>query len=217
MAIRIVIAQEHGVLRSALRALLESVSDFEIAAEVSSPDELVSAVPTAAADVILMDCCIHRRLALTEAWNALLAQPGPAMVVLGMCHDEPCVQRLLRTGVRGYVLKTSSDTELIQAIQRVHGGDWYIDSSLSQFVTLPPAEERERAPQKAFAGLTDRELEVCRLLAYGYTNLEIAEQLSVSGRTVEAHRARIMSKLKFRNRADLVRFALHHGLLQVHL
>jgi two-component system response regulator NreC len=215
MAIRIVIAQEQGVLRSALRALLESIPEFEIVGDVASADRLVEMVTSTTPDAVILDCCIHRRLAPGGAWGMLLEQPRLAVVLLGACRDEPCVQRMLRCGVRAYVLKTSPDTELVHAINRAVAGDWYIDSSLSEFVDLPRPEEMAETGSKGFAGLTERELEVCRLLAYGHTNMEVARQLSVSGRTVEAHRARIMTKLKLRNRADLVQFALQHGLLQV--
>lgn len=216
MGIRIVVAEEHGVLRSALRALLEGYSEFDVVGEVLSAEQLVETTRALTPDCVVMDCCVHRRLAPNGSWGLLLEQPKLVLVLLGACRDEPCVQRLLRSGVRAYVLKTSMGEELIQAINRACSGDCYIDSSLSEFVELPKAEELNAGPGHEIAGLTDRELEVCRLLAYGYTNLEVAEQLSVSGRTVEAHRARIMAKLKLRNRADLVRFALHHGLLQVH-
>jgi len=216
MTTRIVVAQEHAVLRSALRALLETEPTFEVVGEIASNEDIAPAVRASEPDCIVVDCAIHCRFGAGGLCALLAERPGLAVIVLGMCSDEPCIERLFRAGVRGYVLKTSPETELVRAIHATRRGDWYIDSSLASYVTPPHVEDAQAIPQQPFAGLTERELEVCRLLAYGHTNAEVAEMLTVSGRTVEAHRARIMSKLKLKTRAELVRFALHHGLLQVH-
>jgi len=199
-------------LRSALRALLETNPDLTVVGEAATVEGLVEVVRATEPDVLVVDCGLHRRCVVDGLPELLKGRPNLSVVVLGVCSDEPCIQRLFRVGVRGYVLKTSSESELIGAIRSVFRGDRYLDSTLVPHVSLPRPEE---AGSRPLSGLTDRELEVCRLLAYGHTNAEVAGKLAVSGRTVEAHRARIMAKLQLRTRADLVQFALQHGLMRV--
>ena len=132
-----------------------------------------------------------------------------------MHEEEYFRQEFLKIGVRGFVLKKSTGTELLLAIRAAHAGEQYVDSSLanhviSSYVGLEP----DRASGGRLDTLTPREQEVCRLLAYGHTNLKIAGKLHISDRTVETHRANIMSKLDLRSRAKLVRFALDHGLFE---
>jgi two-component system response regulator NreC len=213
MAIRILVAQEHGVLRSALRALLERDPEFVVAGEVRNADELMDMVREHEADALILDCGMHRRCELGVLQEVLACRPELAVIVLGMCEDEPCIQRFFNTGVRGYILKTSAESELLNALRATCRGEFYIDSCLSGCIAVPPGRNGSSAVNP-LSMLTGREQEVCRLLAYGYTNAEVAEKLAVSGRTVEAHRARIMAKLKLKNRADLVRFALYNGLMR---
>lgn len=215
MSIRVLIAQEQGVVRSALRALLEAREDLEVAGEIAHPDGFVPALRETEADALILDCGMHRRLDGAVLQDALAMRPALAVVVLGMCEEESCVERFLVGGVRGYVLKTSPESELLRAIYTACRGEFYLDSSLSGGKTRSRCCGSSRSHKTLPGVLTRREQEVCRLLAYGYTNAEVAEKLEVSERTVEAHRARIMSKLKLRNRADLVRFALYSGLLRV--
>lgn len=214
MAIRILIAEEHGVLRSALRALLEKRSDFEIVGEICRPEETSEILERLDAEVLLLDCGMFRRCESDYNQSLISYAPNLAMVVLGLCEDDCCVQRLFRSGVRGYVLKTSPEEELLNALFAVCRGEYYVDSSIAGCIEVP-----KKTPQGEEAGLplsllTAREQEVCKLLAYGYTNAEVAEKLNVSGRTVEAHRSKIMTKLRLNSRADLVRFALANGLLR---
>lgn len=215
MAIRVLIAEEHGVLRSALRALLEKRSDFEIVGEIGRAEDVVSIIEQLYADVLLLDCGLFRRCESDFNLSLLSHAPNLSMVVLGLCEDDCCVQRLFRAGVRGYVLKTSPEEELLNALFAVCRGEHYVDSSISGCIELPKLTFQADEAGKPLALLTIREQEVCKLLAYGYTNAEVAEKLSVSGRTVEAHRAKIMAKLRLNSRADLVRFALVNGLLKV--
>jgi two-component system response regulator NreC len=132
-----------------------------------------------------------------------------------MHEEEYYLQELLKIGVRGFVLKKSTGTELLLAIRAAYAGEQYVDSSLANHVI---SSYVGRKPGRASTGrlgtLTPREEEVCRLLAYGHTNLEIAGKLGISDRTVETHRANIMSKLDLKSRAELVRFALDHGLIE---
>ena len=218
MPIRILIAQEHGVLRSALRALIERHDDeFIVVGEARAIVEVADGIRAHDADVLILDCAMHRQCDTGYLTELLTVKPSLAVVVLGMCQDEPCVQRFFTSGARGYVLKTSAESELLSAVRLTSHGETYLDGALADCVSVGRRNGQcaETSPLPA-ALLTEREQEVCRLIAYGYTNAEVAEKLVVSGRTVEAHRARIMTKLKCKNRADLVRFALNNGLLKVH-
>jgi two-component system response regulator NreC len=138
-----------------------------------------------------------------------------AIVVLTMHDDEYYLQELFKIGVRGFVLKKSTGTDLIQAIRAVTSGKQYIDPSLTSYVISPYVGRAKGKTDSRKNLLTHREQEICSLLAYGHTNSEIAEKLFISERTVETHRAHIFSKLNIKNRAELVRFAIDNNLMKL--
>lgn len=215
MAIRIFIADDHAVFRSGLRALLEKEADFDIVGETGSGAEVLAAVASNSVDLILLDISMPGISGPKVATEALNQRPGLAVVMLTMHEDEYYLQELLRIGVRGYVLKKSTGTELVQAIRAAYRGDTYVDPAMarhmiSNYVGRTPAEI-----QDPLSLLTLREREVCQFLAYGHTNAEIAEKLFLSDRTVETHRNRVMHKLGLKTRAELVRFAIDNGLLKM--
>lgn len=215
MAIRIFIADDHAVFRSGLRALLEKEDDFEIVGETGSGIEVPAAVARNSVDVLLLDISMPGLSGQKAATEVLNQRPALAIVMLTMHEDEYYLQELLRIGVRGYVLKKSTGTELVQAIRAAYRGDTYIDPTMarhmvSNYVGRTPAEVLD-----PLGLLTLREREVCQFLAYGHTNAEIAEKLFLSDRTVETHRNHIMHKLGVKTRAELVRFAIDNGLLKL--
>jgi DNA-binding NarL/FixJ family response regulator len=213
--IRILIADDHAVFRSGLKALLEKESDLEVVAETGDGLATVDAVESYEFDVMLLDLSMPKLPGARVAEIALKRNPHLAIVVLTMHEDEYYMQELFKIGVRAFVLKKSTGTELIQAIRVAHRGEQFIDPALVGHVISTYVG---RTPSKKVEGrldlLTPREQEVCSLLAYGHTNAEIAEKLLVSERTVQTHRTNLLSKLGLKSRAELVRFAIDHGSLE---
>jgi len=214
MAIQILIADDHAVFRSGIRALLEKESDMVIVGETGSGVETLQAVDTLKFDVLLLDITMPGLSGPRVAEQALRKRPNLAILVLTMHEDEYYLQELFRIGVRGYVLKKSTGMELVQAIRSVFRGDTYIDPALAILVISPYVGKAVVKETSRLDVLTAREQEVCRLLAYGFTNVEVAEKLYISGRTVETHRNNIMGKLDLHSRAELVHFAIDNGLLK---
>ena len=214
MAIQVLIADDHAVFRSGIRALLEKEPDIHVSGETGSGIETLGAIDTLKFDILLLDITMPGLPGPRVAEQALKKRPNLAIVVLTMHEDEYYLQELFRIGVRGYVLKKSTGTELVQAIRAVFRGDNYIDPALAKLVISPYVGKAVSKGATRLDVLTAREQEVCRLLAYGFTNAEVAEKLFISDRTVETHRTNIMSKLDLRSRAELVRFAIDNGLLK---
>jgi DNA-binding NarL/FixJ family response regulator len=215
MAIRILIADDHAVFRSGLRALLEKEHDFQVAGETGSGWDTLKALDSIETDVLLLDISMPGLTGPRTAEEALKKRPSLAIIVLTMHEDEYYLQEMLRIGVRGYVVKKSTGTEVVHAIRAVFRGDSYIDPALANLVISPYVGKVSSREPSRLSGLTPREQEVCRLLAYGFTNAEVAEKLFISDRTVETHRNNIMGKLGLTGRAELVRFAIDNGLLKV--
>jgi two-component system response regulator NreC len=216
MSIRTLIADDHAVFRSGLRALLEKEGDVEVVAETGDGDATVAAVDQYEVDVLILDITMPGMPGTKVAEAVLKNHPDLAIVVLTMHEDEYYVQQLLALGVRAFVLKKSTGTDLIQAIHAAARKEQYVDPALAGTVIHAYLGRRAKRKGQTKAGLlTPREQEVCCLLASGHTNAEISEKLAISERTVETHRAHIMSKLDLDSRADLVRFAIDHGLMKV--
>ncbi len=215
MPIRILIADDHAVFRSGLKALLEKESDLEVVAEAGDGLAAIDAVERQQLDVMLLDLSLPKLPGARVAEIALQKNPRLAIVVLTMHEDEYYMQELFKIGARAFVLKKSTGTELIQAIRVAHRGEQFIDPALVGHVISTYVG---RTPSKKVEGrldlLTPREQEVCTLLAFGHTNAEIAEKLFISERTVETHRTNLLSKLDLKSRAELVRFAIDHGLIK---
>ena len=214
MSIRVWIADDHGVFRSGLRALLEQEHDLEVVGETSTGPDTVRAVDEHEIDVLLLDLSMPGMNGSRVAQVVVENNPETAIVVLTMHEDLHYARELLTTGAQAFVLKRSTGTELLDAIRAVTQGRRYVDPLLAGDLLVPP-DERQHGADVRISVLTPREKEVCTLLAYGHTNPQIAEQLSISQRTVESHRRRIMEKLDADTRADVVRFAIDHGLMTI--
>ncbi len=216
MSIRILIADDHAVFRSGLRALLEREIDFEIVAEAGTGHETIRTALQQDIDVLILDVSMPGLTGPRVAEAVLKEKSGLAIVVLTMHEDEYYLQELFKIGVRAFVLKKSTGTDLLHAIRAAYRGENYIDPSLAGIVLSSYVGREIKAKGTGrLSLLTRREREVCHLLAYGHTSPEIAKKLSISGRTVESHRTSIMSKLELRGRAELVRFAIDHGLMKL--
>jgi two-component system response regulator NreC len=215
MSVRIMIADDHAVFRSGLRALLEKESDFEVVGEAGTGIDTIRLANEKNFDVLLLDINMPGVTGPAVAEEVLKKFKKAAIVVLTMHDDEYYLQELFKIGVKGFVLKKSTGTDLIQAIRAVNSGKQYIDPSLASYVISPYVGDRKEKATGRKNLLSPREQEVCTLLAYGHTNSEIAEKLFISERTVETHRANIFSKLNLKNRAELVRFAIDNNLMKL--
>ena len=207
--IRIVLADDHGVVRAGLRLLLGEHDDFEVVAEAADVDGALRAVLGYKPDVLVLDLNMPGELSSLEALPAVAERsPKTRTVILTMQEDPEYARRALRAGALGYVLKEAADDELVEAVRRAAAGGTYVHPALgARLATMP---EHPAGPP---GNLSDREAEVLRLIALGHTNAAIAEQLFLSVRTVETHRSHIQQKLRLSVRAELVRYALDHGLL----
>jgi two-component system response regulator NreC len=209
--IRVLIVDDHAVVRSGLRMLLEAEPDIEPVGEAPNADRAVFEALQAKPDVVLMDLVMPEKGGIEGMPAVLQAVPDAKVLVLSMQDDPRYVREAFAAGASGYVLKEAADNEVVAAIREVANGGRYVHPSLGARLVQAEAEERRRAEEDP---LSDREREVLRLLALGHTNQEIASMLYISVRTAETHRAHIMQKLRLSNRAELVRYALSEGLLE---
>lgn len=205
--LRIAIADDHAVVRTGLHMLLDDEAGFEVVAEAADVDAAKRAVRGHKPDVLVLDLNMPGEPSLPAIPELAVIAPDMSIVVLTM-QDEPAFARqALAHGARGYVLKHAAGTELVEAIRTAIAGGTYLNPALG--ARLATETDHEAPP----GGLSEREAEVLKLIALGHTNVEIAERLYLSVRTIETHRAHIQNKLRLSSRAELVRYALDHGLL----
>ena len=211
MSIRVVLVDDHAILRSGLRKVLEAEADIEVVGEAESAERAVFEALSTKPDVVVMDVVMPGMSGIDGTPAVLRAAPGVKVLVLSMQDDPRYVREAFAVGAAGYVLKEAADTEVVGAIRAVAAGEQYVHPTLGARIVAAEAEERRRAEADP---LSEREREVLRLLALGHTNQEIAKMLYISVRTAETHRAHIMQKLLLSTRAELVRYALEHGLVE---
>jgi two-component system, NarL family, response regulator NreC len=209
--IRVLIVDDHAVVRSGLRLLLEAEPDIEPVGEAPNADRAVFEALQTKPDVVLMDLVMPEKGGIEGMPAVLRSVPDVKVLVLSMQDDPRYVREAFAAGASGYVLKEAADAEVVAAIREVANGGRYVHPALGARLVQAEADERRRAEEDP---LSDREREVLRLLALGHTNQEIASMLYISVRTAETHRAHIMQKLGLSNRAELVRYALAQGLLE---
>ena len=210
MSVRIVIVDDHAVVRSGLRLLLDGQKDFEVVAEAADARGAIFELRAHKPDIVLLDVVMPGRSGIDAIPDLLKESPETGVLVLSMQDDPAYVREAFAAGAKGYVLKEAADSEVAEAVREVADGKQYVHPALGARLVAAEAEERARAEEDP---LSEREREVLRLLALGHTNQEIAQALFLSVRTVETHRAHIMQKLRISTRAELVRYALAAGLL----
>jgi two-component system, NarL family, response regulator NreC len=209
--IRVVVVDDHAVVRSGLRLLLEAQDEIEVVAEAADARGAVFETRAHKPDVVLLDVVMPGRSGIEAIPELLEEAPETSILVLSMQDDPAYVREAFSAGAKGYVLKEAADAEVVAAVREVAKGEQYVHPALGARLVAAEVEERTRAEEDP---LSDREREVLRLLALGHTNQEIAKTLYLSVRTVETHRAHIMQKLRISTRAELVRYALGAGLLE---
>jgi two-component system response regulator NreC len=211
VSIRVVIVDDHAILRAGLRRVLEAEPDIEVVGEAATADRAVFEAMATAPDVVLMDVVMPGGSGIEGTPAVLQAVPEAKVLMLSMQDDPHYVREAFEAGASGYVLKEAADTEVVGAVRAVAAGERYVHPALGARLIAAEAAERRKAEEDP---LSEREREVLRLLALGHTNQEIANLLYISVRTAETHRAHIMQKLRLSSRAELVRYALENGLIE---
>jgi DNA-binding NarL/FixJ family response regulator len=211
--LRILLADDHVTVRHGLKLIIDNEPDMKVVAEASDGQAAIQLAAITKPDVIVMDISMPGMNGLTATQTLMRQQPRTAVITLTRHSDDAYLQELLRAGVSGYVLKQSAPAELLQAIRAAAGGGQFIDSALTGRVTAGFLLRKSPRAQGARAAPTDRESDVLRLIAAGYSNKEIAGQMSLSIKTVEAHKSNAMRKLGLTGRVDIVKYAILQGWL----
>jgi len=215
MAIRLLLIDDHAVVRTGLRMLLETEPDIEIAGEAGTAAEGMMAAAQLAPDVVLMDIGLPDRSGIEAAREIKNRAPATAVVALTIHEDEEYFFKMLEAGASGYVPKRAAPEELITAIRAAARGEVYLYPSLAKLLVKDfISQEPTGATARTLDGLTAREQEVLEQLAEGAANPEIAERLNISPKTVARHRENIMSKLNLHSRSELVKYAIRKGIIQ---
>ena len=209
--IKAVIVDDHAVVRSGIKLLLEREEDIEVVGEAGNAKDAVFRARALKPDVILLDVVMPGESGIEVLPTLLKESPETKILVLSMQDDPRYVREAFAAGAAGYVLKEAADVEVVSAVREIAAGGRYVHPTLGARLVAAEAEAQAAAEADH---LSEREREVLRLLALGHTNQEIAKMLYISVRTAETHRAHIMQKLGISTRAELVRYALSHGLLE---
>jgi two-component system response regulator NreC len=211
---RIVIAEDHTILREGLRSLLSSSSDFEVVGEAEDGREAIRCVEKLKPDLILTDLSMPRMNGMEAIREIKKQSPKTKILVLTVHKTEEYILATLKAGADGYLLKDSTHTELMMAVKSVMSGRHYISPGVSEKVIEGYIEGRKTLkPRTSWETLTQREREILKLIAEGYRNKEIADDLCISVKTVEKHRANLMEKLNLHNVQALTAFAIGKGLV----
>ena len=213
MSIRILIADDHGVLRAGLRALLSAESELEVVDEASSGNEALTLAGELQPDLILLDISMPDLggIEVTRRLKEML--PNVRVLILTVHEDESLLQEAIQAGASGYIVKRAVESELIDAIRAVWRGDLYIHPAMTRALLKEMSPSRSSNNEAPVESLTPRETDVLRLIAQGYTNRQMADMLSISVRTVESHRSNLMGKLDLHSRVELVRYAKENHLI----
>lgn len=210
--IRIALCDDHAVVRSGLRRILEAEPDLEVVGEAGSAAEAVEVATDAQPDVFVMDLGLPDRNGIAATADVCAVSPATRVLVLTVHDDVAYLRRAFEAGAAGYLVKEAADVEMVQAVRQVAAGKQYVHPTLGAALLAPDAATAR--PAGPGGELSEREVEVLGLIANGLTNAEIAERLYVSVRTVETHRSHIHQKLNIRTRAEIVRVAREAGILE---
>src|SRR6185503_7366366 len=212
--IRVLIAEDHLMVRAGIRALLEKAGDIHVMGEASNGQEAIELTEALKPDVLIMDIMMPRMNGIQAAENLREMKLPTHILLLSMYSDEGFVHQALQYGVKGYVLKSSVSDELLHAVRIVAGGKTYFSGPISEIVAESNANPRSNLPDSdPLSGLSPREKEILQLIAEEYTSAEIGKMLFIAEKTVEKHRTKLMEKLNVRNLAGLVRLAVKYHLV----
>ncbi len=211
--IKVLIADDHAIVRTGLRALIHSEPTMELVGEAAGGFEAIELIEKSQPNVLVLDLSMPDLDGIAVTKKIKPQFPDLRILVLTIHDDEALLKAALKAGASGYILKHAAETELISAIHSILRGDLYIDSSMVRKLLSDDALPVV-APLQSTESLTPRETEVLKLIVQGYTNRQIGEELSISVRTAESHRANLCGKLGLHSRVELVRYARQHGLIE---
>ena len=211
--LRVLLAEDHETVRHGLRLLINAEPDFEVVAEASDGAEAIERATTSEFDVAVIDVSMPGTSGVVATRKLKELRPALPIVTLTRHADQTFLEELLRAGVSAYVLKQSPHVELLRAIRAAAAGQKYIDPALMHHLAAPFADHERKRTMRTLPALTDRETEVLRFVAQGYSNKEIAARLDLSNKTIEVHKANAMRKLGLSGRIELLQYALHVGWL----
>ena len=215
--IRLLLADDHAVLRAGLKTLLNAEPDMEVVAEAANGGETILKSNEFLPDIVLMDITMPGQGGLEATREIKKRNPAIKVLVLTMHEDESFLYEMLRAGADGYVPKKAADTELLAAIRATYRGEHFIHSSMTAHMVTEARNKQgtKMARNDGISVLSEREREVLRFLALGYTNQQIADTIYLSVKTVETYKARLRDKLGLRGRAEFVRYAMEAGLVDM--
>ena len=209
--IRVLLADDHSILRAGLRRIIEEAGDMEVVVEASGGREAIDQTREVRPDVAVVDISMPDLDGLEVISQLQSERPDLPVLVLTMHEEEQYIIRSISAGAKGYITKRSAPEQLVNAIRQVHGGGRYLSAEAAESLALHVARgERAQSPLES---LSNRELQVLRALALGQTNREIAASYGISVKTVDTYRFRLLKKLNLRNNAEISRFAMQHGLI----
>ncbi len=211
--IRILIADDHAIVRTGLRALLNSEPSMELVGEATGGYEAIELAGRCSPDILVLDVSMPDLDGISVTRKIHSQYPGLRILILTVHEDEALLREAIKAGAAGYVLKRAAESELISAIHTIMAGRLYVDPSMVRILLSDAARPTPTLPE-AVEPLTHREIEILRLIVQGYTNRQVGEELGISVRTVEGHRANLSEKLGLHSRVELVRYAREHGLIE---
>jgi DNA-binding NarL/FixJ family response regulator len=214
MKIRILIADDHAIVRDGVRALLVAAGDFDVVGEASDGQEAIDLAVSLEPDLILMDIAMPGLGGLEATLEIRKRVPRAKIIVLSQYGDAEYVRRFVKAGVSGYVLKNAAGADLVAAVRAVLRGGLVLDPEIARDALGGPGTPAGADVPDAYDTLTDREKQVLKLVAEGHSNKEVAEMLSISVKTAMSHREHVMTKLGVHNRTELIRFALRAGVIR---
>jgi two-component system response regulator NreC len=213
MPIRILIADDHGLIRAGLRALLEDVPDLQIIGEAADGLTVLQLAAELHPDVVLMDISMSSLNGIETTRQLKDISPQTRVLALTVHEDEGMLREMIRAGAFGYIIKRAAESDLIQAIRVISQGHMYVHPELTSAL-LRDISPHATSRQTSKDTLTHREVDVLLLLARGYTNRQIAQELNLSQRTIEGYRSSLVSKLGFSSRVELMNYVEENGLME---
>jgi DNA-binding NarL/FixJ family response regulator len=216
MKIRVLVADDHAIVREGLRVMLGSQPDIEVVGTAANGREAIRLVDTYEPDVAVMDISMPELNGVEAIHQALPRHPQMQVVVLSIHGTKPYIVRALRAGARGYLIKETAGLEVVDAVRAVHRGERYLSQRIADLLTIPSTINLEASSEVGpLEKLSGREREILQLVAEGKTSQEIAERLSISPKTVDTYRSRLMHKIGVKDIAGLIKFAIQHGVISL--